>query len=418
MQKILLVLGGLAWALICFYGGLWLTFPGEVAAERAAWELQEASGGAWRLQVADVKPWRVSGATLKDAQLLSVPRGRKGAEGPPSLVLRAESISAREELLPLLGGSYMTAVQAALYGGELSGRVGLDDQLLVIDLLGEDLDLSAYPFGGEDWSLDAGGLLQAKIDLKLDREDIKASKGVVDLKIEELVLAGVSFSGFSLDQSAEFSTAHLRMKLSDGAAEVKKGAFSSDLADVEVGGEITLAEPLSRSRLNLTVTFKLADEIDQLARLALKGARDGEGRYHFKASGTLSAPRFREDRLAARGGSSSASRRAASRPAVRRPVGGDEGKEKEDDNGSFRDGRERPTISRRPTADRRLPDRRRPDLRDRQPDRRLDRDEEPHLDDEEDYLDEGDEFDDEEDVFDEEGGELPPEGLPGDFGEF
>ncbi len=414
MQKILLVLGGLAWALICFYGGLWLTFPGELAAERAAWELQEASGGAWKLQVADVKPWRVSGATLKDAQLLSVPRGRKGAEGPPSLVLRAESISAREELLPLLGGAYMTAVRASLYGGELSGRVGLDGSLLVVDLLGEDLDLSAYPFGGEDWSLDAGGLLQAKINLKLDQGDIEASKGVVDLKIEDLVLSGVSFSGFSLDQSAKFSTAHLRMKLSDGAAEVKKGAFSSDLADVEVGGEITLAEPLSRSRLNLTVTFKLAEEIDQLARLALKGARDGEGRYHFKASGTLSTPRFREDRLAARGGSSSASRRAASRPATRRPVGG--GEEKKDDNGSFRDGRERPAISRRPPAERRLPDRRRPDLRDRQPDRHLDRDEELRLDDEEDYLDEED-FDEEE-GFDEEGGELPPDGLPGDFGEF
>ena len=100
MQRVALVLGGFAWAVVCFYVGLWLTFPGGEAATRVTWEVQELSGGAWNLQLDDVKPWRLTGATLSEVQLLSVPQGRRAKDEAPSLVLRADSVSARAELLP------------------------------------------------------------------------------------------------------------------------------------------------------------------------------------------------------------------------------------------------------------------------------------------------------------------------------
>ena len=422
MSRIPLILGGSAWAMVCFYGGLWLTFPGEDAAERIAWEVQDNSGGAWQLQVADVKPWRVTGGTLKEVQLLSVPRGRRGKTEAPNLVLRADAISVREEILPLLSGGYVAGIAADMYKGDLSGRVGQVDEAIIVDLIGEDLDISTYPFGSEGWTLDAEGLLQAKIDLTIDQEDIKASEGVIVLAIDDLALAGVSFSGITFDQRAEFSEAKLRLKVEDGKAKVKKGNFESDLVQIEVGGDISLADPISRSRLNLTVSFKLADDLDQMAKLMLKGARDDSGFYHFKATGSIASPNFREDRVAARGRGSSRSssdkgsskeRPSSVRPSDRRPSRVEQDEKEEE--GGFRDRRSDDLDRRKLDDDRRLPERRRPEIERRPPpdDRELDENEigpdGPRFDDDR-IDDRGDdeEFYDEDEEFIDEGN---PDGL-------
>jgi len=419
LSRIALILGGFAWALVCFYGGLWLTFPGEDAADRIAWEVQERSRGAWQIQVADVKPWRVSGGTMKDVQLLSVPKSRRGKTAAPSLVLRADAISVREELLPLLTGGYVAGISADLYGGDLSGRVGQIGEEIIVDLVGDDLDLSAYPFGSEDWTLNAEGLLQAEIDLTIDQEDIKASEGIIVLSIDDLALAGVSFSGITFDQRAEFSEAKLRLKVEDGKAKVKKGNFESDLVQIEVGGDISLADPLSRSRMNLTVSFKLADDLDQMAKLMLKGARDDNGYYHFKASGSVASPNFREDRVAARGRRGGSGDKATTRdrpstitPSERRSGRGsdaEDGERKADDDGGFRDRRSGDLDRRRLDDDRRMPERRRPDIERRPPPDDLGADEIDEIGPDGPLFeeDEGEFYDDEE--FVDEGG--PDEGL-------
>jgi type II secretion system protein N len=371
MPRALIVIIGAAWAAACFYMGLWLTFPGEQAAERLAWEIQESTKGAWQVQSSAIRPWWLSGATLKDVRVLSVPRSTSRDPDPtPALVLQADSVSARADLLALATGGQVAVLAADLYGGDIGGRVGMDGKSLVVDMEGSDLDLSRYPFGGDGWSVDVKGLLQADFDLTINQEDIKASEGKIDLEIEDLILTGVSVAGFNVEQAAEFETAVLKLEVEDGRARVKKGDFVSDLVEIEVGGDITLADPISRSRMNLTVTFKLADELDQMARLMLKNARDDSGKYHYKASGTLSSPRFREDRIASRGternssSSDRGSRRSSSTPTTR---AADREKEDAEDGGyrsarSREDDQEESGSSRRRAGgiDRRTPDRRRP----------------------------------------------------------
>ena len=78
--------------------------------------------------------------------------------------------------------------------------------------------------------------------------------------------------------------------------------FSS--CDVEIEGDIILNKKLSRSRLSLKIKAKILDNaMDSLLKTmsTTKRARDDEGYYHFRGSGTVSSPRFTLDNSQSRG---------------------------------------------------------------------------------------------------------------------
>ena len=318
LQKVVLVTVGALWGLLVFVLGITLSFPSELAAERLTWEIDEATDGAWRVEADSVRPWRLSGAKLANARVLSMPDTKAGADALPSMVLQSPDLAGRLELLPLLSGGQVLSLAAELYGGTLSGRVGQTGSGSVVDLVGQDIDLSLYPFDGESFSADVSGLLSLAIDLAVDAEEVEKSEGQVEIEIDGLALSELSVMGLSFDQSADFSEAVLKLEVSDGDAKVKKGSFESDLITLEIDGDVGLSSPLERSRLNLSVQIKLADELDNMAKLLpdFKRARDEDGTYHFKVSGSVQRPRFAEDRSKLR--SSRSTGRSTSRAPTKR----------------------------------------------------------------------------------------------------
>ncbi len=317
LQKVVLVTVGALWGLLVFVLGVTLSFPSEAASERLTYEVDKATDGGWRLETDGVRPWRVSGARLSGARLLSVAKARLGEPPPPNLLLQASDLAARLELLPLLSGGQVVALDGSLYDGSVTGRVGTTGTGSVVDLVGHDLDLSLYPFDFESFSADVTGVLQFEVELLVDAEELEASEGHVELEIDGLDLSALSVMGLSLDQSASFTEAVLKLEVADGDAKVKKGSFESDLVSIEIDGDVGLVSPLERSRLDLELTVKLADELDNMAKLLpdFKRARDEDATYHFKVSGTVQRPRFSEDRSkvkTTRSSSRSTSRRSPS----------------------------------------------------------------------------------------------------------
>ena len=77
---------------------------------------------------------------------------------------------------------------------------------------------------------------------------------------------------------------------------------------------------MDRSRVRLKVRFKLSEEMDDLAKILpqMKRARDTGGEYHFQVTGTVANWRFREDRSAARGKTSSRTDRRKKTGSVNR----------------------------------------------------------------------------------------------------
>ncbi len=318
----------LLWFLAMFYAGFVTAFPEEAARQRLAWEVREATGGALELSAASLSPWRLTGLRLGEVEVLKHPTrpirrpADDDAEGQdlPVLLARLDELAGRVEVLPLLAGERALAWRAALYDGEVSGRVALDDETIEAAWEGEGIDLARVPLEGEDWSADAQGHLALHGELRWSPDDFSTLEGEAGLEVDDLAIDALTVMGMTIDR-VKFSQAELALEASDGRAEVKKGRFVSDLLEAEVGGEVVLNRVPARSRLKLTVKLKLAEEYDKLVQVmpTMKRARDDDGVYHFSVMGTVQRPRMREDVMAARGRQRPDAARRRAGGNVRRP---------------------------------------------------------------------------------------------------
>ncbi|MCK6502861.1 type II secretion system protein GspN [Myxococcota bacterium] len=326
MRIVALLGGGLATFVLVFFLALYLHFPGQAAADRLSWQVQEASGGKWLIQAADARIWRGAGLALEDVVLFKREAGRKraaeGTESPAVPVLRVDDLALRARLLPLLRGERSAAFAAELYGGHLDGVVGQSATERRLRLDGADIDLARIPLEGEDWSIDATGALSVVGDLALGVEEIKESQGELKIELTDLVFQQATVMGMTLEPTP-FTEAVLAFEVKEGKAEVTQGRFTSEPVDITVKGEVVLNKALERSRLKLELEVRFSEQFDKLARMApdLKSARDEDGVYHFKVSGTLDSPRLREDRTVTRSRSVVPSRLSGDAPDAEGPEG-------------------------------------------------------------------------------------------------
>ena len=307
IQKLVVTVLGIAWSLAFFLLGLHLTFPGEKAADYLVYQTDEQSRGDMLLEVADVSPWWVTGASLHDVALYTVPKSRRGDAQPPQLMLRADQVSARALVGEALSGDIGVVFDADLYDGDLSGTYKqIDEHISDVDAVAEDLDLSRYPFEGEDWNVDLAGRLNLEADVVFDGADVKKSKGTIALTVPGLeIREGSKAMGFDLP-AMSFTAAELSLEIDDGKAEVDDGVFRSDVLDLDVSGAIDLAMPVKRSRMNLALELTIHDEkLETLVSLMpdIKRSKTDDGAYRGSTTGTFERPGFRWDRGATKAAS-------------------------------------------------------------------------------------------------------------------
>ena len=419
-KKLLVGVLGLVWGLGFFWLGLTLTFPREDAAERVKYEVANATDNALFLEMSGVGPWRGTGARATAVELYATPK-----RGEPERLLRAEHFAARLQMLPLLTGSLSAGIDADLYGGDLGGSVGQDGDVVNVDVLAKDVDLSLYPFQFEGFSSDVGGLLRLKVDVAWDKEDPAKTAGLVRLEVTDLSLDQTSIGGFFTLPATTFTESVLSFDIEDGKATVKKGSFVGDLVEIEIDGDITLRNPFGRSTMNLTMDFKLGDDLDAMAKLVpdLKRARDDDGTYHYRVTGTVERRRF----TPVRQGGATSTRTTSSRPRTRdrdvdRPSPSDRDPDELEERRKARQDRIRERRERLNQDPERPDERGDPDDRDDFDDRDFDeRDDDRDFDDRDDFDERDDDFD--EDDFDDgpdhrmdDFDDLPPPGgMPDDL---
>ena len=316
MQRLILALGGVVLAVGGFALGLKLTFPAELAAERAAYEVDQGTDGSMALELSGLSPWRFSGGHADTVDLYTIPKPKRRSDepGPPARVLSMQDVQARVSVLPLIGGVYKVSLDGELYKGTIEGVVVQDGtETIIDDLLIEEADLAFYPMDFGEVSVDAQGLLRTRVTkFGYDSDDVDKARGKIRLEIDDLVLEGLEFSGIALPTST-FSEAVFSLTLDDGQAKVKKGSFKADTLELEIDGKIELAKTFSRSKLSLELKLRLLDEsLDGLAKMALGSSRDESGVYHFDVGGTLGNPNAKPKRL---GGGSRGRRPAGPGPS-------------------------------------------------------------------------------------------------------
>lgn len=308
MRAILLGFGSLAMSALGFGLGLHVTFPDDLALKRLQWEIQDRSRDEWALAASDLDLWMFTGVSLDDATLYKVKKSRfrrnADNEKPPEInaFLHFDRLRARLQPSALLQRGLMVSYNADLYGGALSGSAGVvgDEQRIAAEL--EGLDLGQVPMAGDGWTIALSGRANLDTDLTLNSEEVKESKGHLDLSFDQLGLVSGDMMGLKLEPMA-FSKAKLGMEVADGVAKVTEGTFTADQLELVVSGDITLAKELRRSRLRLALVLTLGENLDKLAHFVptMNEARQEDGSYHFTYAGTPGLARLRPDRAGSRG---------------------------------------------------------------------------------------------------------------------
>ena len=293
------LLTGSLWFFVCILLGVKLFFPAQAAADRASYEVDRATKGSVQLVLGDVAAWTLSGLAVDQLQILRQPRARgrrNDEEASPKILAELDFIQVRLNLLPLLGGAQLVELSADLYDGILSGTLGRDGTRTVVDVMADDLDLSQYPAMLPDGeALQLVGRLNLESDLRIDSEELEDSSGELLLEIDGFGILNEAFAD-------SFSEAVVELEAEDGKLRVSKGSFDGEKIQADVTGEIVLKERIGRSRVDIKIRVKMDTSYELLANAAgFKRARDSDGYYHFKCSGTLDNRRCRKDTAAARG---------------------------------------------------------------------------------------------------------------------
>ncbi len=300
------------WFAMVFVVSLQLTFPSELAAQRASWEVKERTAGAWSAELASVSPWWVGGSAQDVVFRLGSEPGEDGT--PPPAILRADALSARVGLVSLLQRAPRLHAELDRGEGHLEAEVGtaLDEGNVVVESVQldatnlpiEDL-LAALAALGTDLDVGLTGSLDVEADVETT-DGIRGAEGKVKINGSDIELGSISAPSYGivdLQLGVPVDDLQVKLKAREGTIEVSKGKLVSALAEVDVTGEITLSDRMEYSRLKLKVVVDLLDwegtelsAFRTIAESGMKSAKWADGRYHYSISGTFARWDFRAER--------------------------------------------------------------------------------------------------------------------------
>src|SRR5690606_30754281 len=89
-------------------------------------------------------------------------------------------------------------------------------------------------------------------------------------------------------------TLDFRLDFDEGRGEISEGILATSLADLELQGDLELADDIGRSRLDLELTLELGDwtgspleSMRGIVEAQLASATHGDGKAHFEIDSTF-----------------------------------------------------------------------------------------------------------------------------------
>lgn len=288
MKRVLVVIAGLVWAFFAFMITLWVTFPGSAVARRVEYQVGQQSRGNYALSLGDVGPWWL-GLSTASVKLY----GRPGpGEDANQLVMYATDARMSAGLVSLI--TRQPRVQGSFVLGE-EGRLdyivgtALDEkgtQLRVTEL---DLGSDAFPLAElvlliPGAQMDGKGTLQ--IDVELDAPDgLSKANGKIVIQGRELTLVNPVIAEFPIGRDVVFSQLELELEVSDGRGKIVRGRMASDVATIDLTGDVILADEPGRSRLDARAELTLDPSMKMMESMLSSAARDGK--FMYRCSGPL-----------------------------------------------------------------------------------------------------------------------------------
>jgi len=289
-----------------FFFFAYLTFPYDKLRDYvvARANSHEASGERRELRIGELSLRPLLGVRLEDVEV----RRFDGPMDKEPSILRADLLKVSASVWSLLTGSASYDFSGEVKDGTFEGSYSQDGDDVHISAEIEDLDLAAAGIGSAlDFPL--AGKLSGEVELSLPK-DAALSEGSIHLTIANLTLgdgkAKLKIPGMRDGMTVErvdAGTLKVDCEIAKGTATLRE--FSTDGKDLVLNGsgDVKLASPSARSRLNLALQFRFSEGyksrdaktkalFDLMAfRPELKRATTHEGDLRFELRGLLASPR-------------------------------------------------------------------------------------------------------------------------------
>jgi type II secretion system protein N len=219
---------------------------------------------------------------------------------PPAQPVKLDRITVSPSLLALvtgkMGGSLSIEQGDSEIGGNFAAKVS-GNSLSYLQL---DMDLEKVNLGRLGLLAAAGvqgsGVLDGTVDVSVDWNDLKSSKGTVSLKLSKGVIDAQTIYGFSIPRLT-FSEGRLEAEIQGDRVQLKelklgKPGTQDDLT-ASINGTVGLNRNILAANVDLTANLTVSENLNK--SFALLGAllapgKQKDGSYTYKLTGNLAAP--------------------------------------------------------------------------------------------------------------------------------
>ncbi len=225
---------------------------------------------------------------------------KEAEEGKPGLALLVSHATARISLLGLLTGSRDLSFSAELLAGKLDGRVKIaeDQQRIEADLYA--LDLGRLPVWQDTLGLPLAGKVTGRVDLTLSPQDIKESRGTIELALEQGSLGEGTIRGLSTP-AISLGKTQAALEITKGKADIKSFQVRSDDIEASLEGYFLLQKSLQQLSARCKLRFRPSDDFlnrnpkfkDLINLSGINRAKDKDGYFSYSVYGRLDSPQFR-----------------------------------------------------------------------------------------------------------------------------
>lgn len=300
-KKILLF--GVAYPLFFLFSlvlGAYWTFPYDHVRDFIVQEVER--GGDVQLEITSLEPSWITGIEAEGVRVAIVPDDP--AEVPAELVL--PEASARISLLSYLGGTTAVSYDVALAGGgAMEGEYAQDETMTHVEAHLDAVDLRRIGLLRSAIGVPITGVANGDIDVTVGAEaadtegtarvtirDVSVADGETPIEIEGLG------AGLTLEQ-LELGTLEFEMETERGAGRIETLHANGEDAELWGSGSIRLAQPLSRSSIDMLVRIDFKESyrtssprMEGLFALLevnpqVRPARTSDGAFQWRIQGSL-----------------------------------------------------------------------------------------------------------------------------------
>jgi type II secretion system protein N len=307
-KRILRYAGYTAFWFFCFVIFAYWTFPYDRVKDFIIQEVERPMGPGERripsgvqLSIDELSPSFITGVDLEGVTYTQLP---EEPDGEPTEV-EIEEATVRVSLLSLLTGGLGVSYDLSIGGGNIEGEFEQSDTSQHVVAQMSEVDLSKLGVIRGLIGLPVTGKLEGNVDITV-AEEAEQTAGSLAVTIEDLQIGdgeakfpvGGMSEGLTIER-IEAGNLTLELEVEEGVAELKE--FSSDGPDLALAasGNIRLAQPFERSRMDLLLRVAFTDRYKEKSDLTtrlfaalelapqVRPARTDDGALQYRVTGAF-----------------------------------------------------------------------------------------------------------------------------------